>query len=207
VTERRPPFEKILVANRGEIALRVFRSCREHGIRTVAVYSDGDRHAAHVAGADEAVHIGPTPSAQSYLRADKIIAAAKQTGAQAIHPGYGFLSERSSFVAACDAAGITFIGPGAHAMEVMGDKVRARKAMQAAGVPLVPGREDLETVETALLAAREIGYPLMLRPRPAAAARACGSSTTTTSCVVGLQPRPARRPRRSATVGCSWSVR
>ncbi len=158
-----PPFSKILVANRGEIAIRVFRTCREHGIRTVAVYSDGDRDAVHVAAADEAVHIGPTPSAQSYLRADNIIAAAKQTGAQAIHPGYGFLSERSSFVAACEAAGLVFIGPGSHAMDVMGDKVRARKAMQEAGVPVVPGREDLATVDAALAAAREIGYPLMLK--------------------------------------------
>jgi len=163
VTDRRPPFAKILVANRGEIAIRVFRTCREHGIRTVAVYSDGDRHSPHVAAADEAVHIGPTPAAESYLRADKIIAAARQTGAEAIHPGYGFLSERSSFVAACEAAGVVFIGPGAHAMEVMGDKVRARKAMQAAGVPLVPGREDLDDVDAALAAAREIGYPLMLK--------------------------------------------
>jgi acetyl-CoA carboxylase biotin carboxylase subunit len=163
VTDRRPPFSKILVANRGEIAIRVFRTCRERGIRTVAVYSDGDRDAPHVAAADEAVHIGPTPAAESYLRADKIIAAAKQTGAEAIHPGYGFLSERSSFVAACEAAGVVFIGPGAHAMEVMGDKVRARKAMQAAGVPLVPGREDLTDVDAALVAAREIGYPLMLK--------------------------------------------
>ncbi|MFV8753315.1 acetyl-CoA carboxylase biotin carboxylase subunit [Nannocystaceae bacterium ST9] len=158
-----PPFSKILVSNRGEIAIRVFRTCREHGIRTVAVYSDGDRDAVHVAAADEAVHIGPTPSAQSYLRADKIIAAAQQTGAQAIHPGYGFLSERSAFVSACEAAGLVFIGPGAHAMEVMGDKVRARKAMQAAGVPVVPGRDDLATVDEALAAAREIGYPLMLK--------------------------------------------
>ncbi|KIG13554.1 Methylcrotonyl-CoA carboxylase biotin-containing subunit [Enhygromyxa salina] len=163
MSERKPPFGKILVANRGEIALRVFRTCREHGIRTVAVYSDGDRNAAHVAGADEAVHIGPTPSAQSYLVADKIIAAAKHTGADAIHPGYGFLSERASFVAACEAANIAFIGPGAHAMELMGDKVRARKAMLAAGVPLVPGREDLADVNAALGAAREIGYPLMLK--------------------------------------------
>ncbi|PRP99901.1 acetyl-CoA carboxylase biotin carboxylase subunit [Enhygromyxa salina] len=163
MSERKPPFGKILVANRGEIALRVFRTCREHGIRTVAVYSDGDRHAAHVAGADEAVHIGPTPSAQSYLRAENIIAAARQTGADAIHPGYGFLSERASFVAACEAANIVFIGPGAHAMELMGDKVRARKAMLAAGVPLVPGREDLVDVAAALGAAREIGYPLMLK--------------------------------------------
>ena len=163
VTDRRPPFAKLLVANRGEIAIRVIRSCREHGIRTVAVYSDGDRNSAHVAAADEAVHIGPTPSSESYLRADKIIAAAKQTGAEAIHPGYGFLSERSSFVEACAAAGIVFIGPGTHAMEVMGDKVRARKAMQAAGVPLVPGREDLADVDDALAAARDIGYPLMLK--------------------------------------------
>ncbi len=158
-----PPFSKILIANRGEIAIRVIRTCREHGIRTVAVYSDGDRDSVHVAAADEAVHIGPTPSAQSYLRADKIIAAAQQTGAQAIHPGYGFLSERSSFVTACEQAQLVFIGPGAHAMDVMGDKVRARKAMQLAGVPVVPGRDDLETVEAALLAARELGYPLMLK--------------------------------------------
>jgi acetyl-CoA carboxylase biotin carboxylase subunit len=163
VTDRRPPFSKILVANRGEIAIRVFRTCREHGIRTVAVFSDGDRHSPHVAAADEAVHIGPTPAAESYLRGEKIIAAAKQTGAEAIHPGYGFLSERSWFVAACEAAGIVFIGPGQHAMEVMGDKVRARKAMQAAGVPLVPGREDLEDVEAALAASRDLGYPLMLK--------------------------------------------
>ena len=163
MSETKPPFSKVLVANRGEIALRVFRSCREHGIRTVAVYSEGDRHAAHVAGADEAVHIGPTPSAQSYLRADKIIAAAKQAGADAIHPGYGFLSERASFVEACEAAGLVFIGPGTRAMEVMGDKVRARKAMQLAGVPLVPGREDLAGVDDALAAAIEIGYPLMLK--------------------------------------------
>jgi acetyl-CoA carboxylase biotin carboxylase subunit len=159
----KPPFSKILVSNRGEIAIRVFRTCREHGIRTVAVYSDGDRDALHVAAADEAVHIGPTPSAHSYLRADKIIAAAKQTGAQAIHPGYGFLSERSAFVAALEAAGLVFIGPGAHAMDVMGDKVRARKAMQAAGVPVVPGRNDIASIDEALAAAREIGYPLMLK--------------------------------------------
>jgi acetyl-CoA carboxylase biotin carboxylase subunit len=159
----KPPFSKILVANRGEIAIRVFRTCREHGIRTVAVYSDGDRDAVHVAAADEAVHIGPTPSAQSYLKADTIIAAAKQTGAEAIHPGYGFLSERASFVTACEQAGLVFIGPHPHAMNVMGDKVRARKAMQAAGVPVVPGRDDLASVAEALAAAREIGYPLMLK--------------------------------------------
>ena len=161
--EGQPPFSKLLVANRGEIAIRVFRTCREHGIRTVAVYSDGDSESPHVVAADEAVHIGPTPAAHSYLRADRIIAAAQATGADAIHPGYGFLSERASFVEACEAAGLCFIGPGTRAMEVMGDKVRARQAMQAAGVPLVPGREDLGGVEDALAAAREIGYPLMLK--------------------------------------------
>ncbi len=163
MSDAKPPFSKILVANRGEIAIRIFRTCREHGIRTVAVFSDGDRDAAHVAAADEAVHIGPTPSAQSYLRADKILAAAERTGADAIHPGYGFLSERASFVDACREAGVVFIGPGTEAMKVMGDKVRARKAMIAAGVPLVPGREDLADVDDALAAAVEIGYPIMLK--------------------------------------------
>lgn len=158
-----PPFEKLLVANRGEIAARVFRTCRAHGIRTVAVYSEGDRHALHVAEADEAICVGPTPSAQSYLAIDAIIDAAKRTGASAIHPGYGFLSEQARFVEACDAAGITFIGPSAAAMQVMGDKVRSRKAMLAAGVRVVPGREDVETAQDAVAAADEIGLPVMLK--------------------------------------------
>ncbi len=156
-------FQKVLVANRGEIAARVFRSCRAHGIATVAVYSDADAEALHVAAADEAVHIGPTPSAESYLRVDRIIEAAQRTGADAIHPGYGFLSERAELVEACEASGITFVGPSVHAMHVMGDKVRARRAMQEAGVPLVPGREDITDVEQALEAAKEIGYPLMIK--------------------------------------------
>jgi acetyl-CoA carboxylase biotin carboxylase subunit len=158
-----PPFRKILVANRGEIALRVFRTCAEHGIRTVAVYSDADREALHAVQADEAVHIGPAASAESYLRADKIIAAAKATGAEAIHPGYGFLSERAHFVEACQAAGLTFIGPDVRAMNVMGDKIGARKAMAAAGVPVVPGVNDLESIEQVEAAAREVGFPVMLK--------------------------------------------
>jgi acetyl-CoA carboxylase biotin carboxylase subunit len=157
------PFGKILVANRGEIACRVFRTCRSHGIATVAVYSDADALALHVQEADEAVHIGPTPSAESYLRIEKIIDAARRTGADAIHPGYGFLSERAPFVEACAEAGITFIGPGVNAMQTMGDKVRARRAMTEAGVPLVPGQEQLDDVDAALRAAKEIGYPLMLK--------------------------------------------
>ncbi|MCA9690943.1 MAG: acetyl-CoA carboxylase biotin carboxylase subunit, partial [Myxococcales bacterium] len=158
-----PLFDKLLVANRGEIALRVFRTCAEHGIRTVAVYSDADRDALHRVHADEAVHIGGAASSDSYLAVDKIIRAARETGAAAIHPGYGFLSERPVLVRACQEAGITFVGPDVHAMEVMGDKVRSRKAMAAAGVPVVPGREDLESVSDALTAAREIGFPVMLK--------------------------------------------
>ena len=158
-----PPFRKILVANRGEIALRVFRTCAEHGIRTVAVYSDADREALHAVQADEAVHIGPAPSADSYLRVDKILAAAKATGAEAIHPGYGFLSERAHFVEACQAAGLVFIGPDVRAMNVMGDKIGARKAMAAAGVPVVPGVNELESLDQVEAAAREIGFPVMLK--------------------------------------------
>ena len=163
MSDPKPPFSKILVANRGEIAARVFRTCRAHGIATVAVYSEGDRHALHVAEADEAICVGPTPSAQSYLVVENIIEAAKKTGAEAIHPGYGFLSEQARFVEACDAAGITFIGPPAEAMQVMGDKVRSRKAMLEAGVSVVPGREDIESPDDALAAADEIGMPLMLK--------------------------------------------
>ena len=158
-----PPFRKILVANRGEIALRVFRTCAERGIATVAVYSDADRDSLHTALADEAVHIGPTPSAESYLRVDRILAAAKATRAEAIHPGYGFLSERAYFVEACEKAGIVFIGPGAHAMNVMGDKAGSKVAMRAAGVPVVPGFDDVQGFAQAEAYAREIGFPVMLK--------------------------------------------
>ncbi|HRI06249.1 MAG TPA: acetyl-CoA carboxylase biotin carboxylase subunit [Nannocystaceae bacterium] len=159
----KPPFRKILVANRGEIALRVFRTCAEAGIATVAVYSDADRDALHVAHADEAVALGGQTAAESYLKVEKIIAAAKATGAEAIHPGYGFLSERAFFVDACDAAGIVFIGPPTRAMDVMGDKVRARKAMAEAGVPVVPGVNDLDSADAVIAAARQIGLPVMLK--------------------------------------------
>jgi acetyl-CoA carboxylase biotin carboxylase subunit len=157
------PFAKVLVANRGEIARRVFRTCREHEIATVAVYSDADRSALHVLDADEAVHIGGAAARDSYLSIERIIEAARATGAEAIHPGYGFLSERPALVDACAAAGITFIGPPARAMEVMGDKVAARQAMIAAGVPVVPGVEQLDSVADAEAAAAEIGFPVMLK--------------------------------------------
>jgi acetyl-CoA carboxylase biotin carboxylase subunit len=157
-------IEKVLVANRGEIALRVIRTCREMGIRAVAVYSDADRNALHVRAAYEAVRLGPAPVGESYLRADAILAAAKRTGADAIHPGYGFLSENADFVRAVEAAGLVFIGPSAEAIEAMGDKIAARKRMIAADVPVVPGTTEPATDAAALAAqAEEIGYPVMIK--------------------------------------------
>lgn len=159
-----PPFDKILVANRGEIAVRVMRSCRERGIKSVAVFSDADRNALHVRYANEAVHIGPSPSAQSYLIAERILQVAKDTGAQAIHPGYGFLSENADFARACTEAGLVFIGPSPEAIESMGHKTRARKIMEAAEVPVVPGTTSpIDSPEEALEIAKDIGFPVMLK--------------------------------------------
>ncbi len=155
---------KILVANRGEIAMRVMRSCKEMSIKTVAVYSEADRTSRHVFFADEAVCIGPAPSTESYLNVDKIIDAAKKTKADAIHPGYGFLSENAQFAKRCKEEGIKFIGAPYEAIESMGDKISARRIMKAAGVPVVPGNEDsLETVEDAKRTAEEIGLPVMIK--------------------------------------------
>ena len=158
-------FKRVLIANRGEIALRIQRTCRELGIETVAVYSDPDRNARHVREADFAVCIGPGPALESYLVIEKIIDAAKQTGAEAIHPGYGFLSENANFANACEAAGITFIGPPGSAMQAMGDKVSARELMEEAGVPIVPGANDIniDDLETASREGDRIGYPLMVK--------------------------------------------
>ncbi len=157
-------FKKILIANRGEIACRVIRACREMKIATVAVYSDADRDALHVRMADEAFHIGPPPSAESYLRWDKIIDVARTAVAEAIHPGYGFLSENAEFVREVTKAGITFIGPPPEAMESMGGKMSARKIAIAAGVPVVPGTTDpLASYEEALDVAASFGYPVMLK--------------------------------------------
>ena len=157
-------FKKILIANRGEIACRVIRACREMDISTVAVYSDADKDALHVRMADEAFHIGPAPSSESYLRGDKIIEVAKQAGAEAIHPGYGFLSENAQFVRDVTAAGITFIGPPPEAMESMGGKISARKIAIEAGVPVVPGTtEPLASFADAKTVAGEMGYPVMLK--------------------------------------------
>ncbi|MEI7676043.1 MAG: acetyl-CoA carboxylase biotin carboxylase subunit [Bacteroidales bacterium] len=157
-------IKKVLIANRGEIAIRVMRSCKEMGIKTVAVYSEADRTSGHVFYADEACCIGPAPSKESYLVIDNIIAAAKQYGADAIHPGYGFLSESAAFVRRCKEEGIIFIGPSAEAMISMGDKISARETMIAAGVPVVPGSQDnLETIEQMKAMVKTIGLPVMLK--------------------------------------------
>src|SRR5688572_10027379 len=157
-------FGKILIANRGEIACRVIRACNELGIGTVAVYSDADRNALHVRMADEAFYIGPAPSSESYLRGDKIIEVGRTSGANAIHPGYGFLSENASFVREVTAAGIIFIGPPPEAMEAMGGKISARRIAIEAGVPVVPGTtEPLASFEDAETTANDIGYPIMLK--------------------------------------------
>ncbi len=157
-------FKRILIANRGEIAVRVIRACRELGIEAVAVYSEADRSALHVREADLAVPIGPAPAAESYLRIDRIIDAAKRTGAEAIHPGYGFLAENAEFARAAARAGVKFIGPSPEAIEKMGDKVEARKLMQAAGVPVTPGSPDtLESEEEVRAYVKKLGLPVLLK--------------------------------------------
>ncbi len=156
-------FKKVLVANRGEIAVRIIRACRELGIATVAVFSEVDRTALHVRYADEAYFIGPPPARESYLRIDKILDVARRSGADAIHPGYGFLAERPDFAEACAEAGIVFIGPPASAIGLMGDKVVARKTVQAAGVPIVPGTEEDLRDDEVERAAAFVGFPLLIK--------------------------------------------
>ena len=157
-------MKKVLIANRGEIALRVIRTCHEMGLQTVAVYSTADRDALHVRFADEAVCIGPPPSSQSYLRPDRLIAAAEVTGADAIHPGYGFLAENADFSAICADHDIKFIGPSPGTITLMGDKSQAKETMRTAGVPVVPGSDGvLESAEDGMRLAAEIGYPVMIK--------------------------------------------
>jgi acetyl-CoA carboxylase biotin carboxylase subunit len=157
-------FKKILIANRGEIALRVIRACRELGIQTVAVYSEADRESLHVRFADDDVCIGPAPARESYLNIPRIIAAAEIAGADAIHPGYGFLAENAEFAETCVASNINFIGPTAEQIRVMGDKAAARRAMQGVGVPIIPGTEGgVEDPEEALVFARKIGFPVIIK--------------------------------------------
>ncbi|MBN1630579.1 MAG: acetyl-CoA carboxylase biotin carboxylase subunit, partial [Thermoleophilia bacterium] len=158
-------IHKILIANRGEIAVRVIRACRESGVQSVAVFSEADREALYTKLADEAVLIGPAPASQSYLDIEKIISTAEQCGANAIHPGYGFLAENPSFAAACESRGIKFIGPSSRVLALMGDKAAARREMIAAGVPVVPGSSEcVSDPENARPVAREIGYPVIIKP-------------------------------------------
>ncbi len=157
-------FEKILIANRGEIAVRIIRSARELGIATVAVYSEADKEALHTMLADEAVCIGPARSTDSYLNMQAVISAAVVTGAQAIHPGFGFLSENSKFATLCEEVGIKFIGPSGTVMDTMGDKINARAEMVKAQVPVIPGSDgEVLTSQEALEIAEKIGYPVMLK--------------------------------------------
>ncbi len=157
-------FSKLLIANRGEIACRIMKTAQRLGIKTVAVYSDADRDALHVDMADEAVHIGPAPAAQSYLVIDKIVAAAKETGAEAIHPGYGFLSENTNFAKALEQAGIVFVGPNPKAIEAMGDKIQSKKLASKAKVSTVPGHLGvIQDAKEATKIAEEIGFPVMIK--------------------------------------------
>ena len=157
-------FQKILIANRGEIAVRIIRACREMGIKTVAVYSEADRDALHAQLADEAVCIGPAAASESYLNMERILSATIATKAEAIHPGFGFLSENSKFVEMCEKCNVTFIGPSAAVINKMGNKSEARRTMMEAGVPVVPGtKEPVYTVEEALTEAEKIGFPIMIK--------------------------------------------
>src|SRR6185312_8932745 len=157
-------FKKILIANRGEIACRVIRTARRMGIKTVAVYSDADADALHRREADESVHIGPPPAAESYLKIDRIVEACRATGADAVHPGYGFLSEKSAFAEALAQAGIAFIGPDTRAIAAMGDKIESKKLAREAGVSTVPGYLDvIPNADAAVKIAREVGYPVMIK--------------------------------------------
>jgi acetyl-CoA carboxylase, biotin carboxylase subunit len=156
-------FRKILIANRGEIALRVIRACREMGIRTVAVFSEADRESLHVRFADEDVCIGPPPARESYLNIPRIIAAAEITGADAVHPGYGFLAENAEFSEICEKSDLTFIGPTPEQIRVMGDKAAARRTMREVGVPIVPGTDAIDDAEEGLAAAEEIGFPVLIK--------------------------------------------
>ncbi|HEV8028830.1 MAG TPA: biotin carboxylase N-terminal domain-containing protein, partial [Stellaceae bacterium] len=157
-------FDKLLIANRGEIAVRIIRAARELGLKTVAVFSEADRESLAVRLADEAVAIGPAPASKSYLNVAAIIAAARQSGAGAIHPGYGFLAENARFAEAVEGAGLAFVGPAPKTIRMMGDKAAARAAAQRAGVPIVPGSAgEVQGLDAAREAARDIGYPVMIK--------------------------------------------
>ena len=197
-------FRKILIANRGEIACRIIKTARRLGIATVAVYSDADADALHVEMADEAVHIGPPPAAQSYLLIEKIIDACKRTGAEAVHPGYGFLSERAAFATALADANIVFIGPNPRAIEAMGDKIESKKFASKANVSVVPGylgviKDGAEAVRIA----DEIGYPVMLKASAGGGGKGMRVAYRPTKWSRVLRARVRKPRRRLATTACS----
>ncbi|GAA3176221.1 MULTISPECIES: biotin carboxylase N-terminal domain-containing protein [Streptomyces] len=190
-------FDTVLVANRGEIAVRVIRTLRALGIRSVAVFSDADAGARHVREADTAVRIGPAPAAESYLSAERLLAAAARTGAQAVHPGYGFLAENAAFAAACADAGLVFLGPPAAAIELMGDKIRAKETVRAAGVPVVPGSSGSGLSDAELAAAaREIGMPVLLKPSAGGGGK--GMRLVRDAALLGEEIAAARREARGS---------
>lgn len=190
-------FDTVLVANRGEIAVRIIRTLRALGVRSVAVYSDADAGARHVRAADVSVHIGPTAATESYLSVHRILDAARRTGAQAVHPGYGFLAENAGFARACADAGLVFVGPPVAAIEAMGDKIRAKQTVTAAGVPVVPGRSEpgLSDEDLAVVAA-EVGYPVLIKPSAGGGGK--GMRLVGDASTLAAHLRSARREARGA---------
>ena len=192
-------FKKILIANRGEIAVRVAKACREMGISSVAVYSEADRSSLHVQLADEAVFIGPAPAVDSYLAMERIVRAAQEVGAEAIHPGYGFLAENADFARLCEKEGVVFIGPNSAALELVGDKVRARQTMEKAGIPITPGLKTIPKDQAEFnRAARTLGYPVIVKASAGAAGKGCASSTRKKTSAPPSKPDGARPSRPSA---------
>lgn len=190
-------FDKILIANRGEIALRVIRACREMGIKSVAVHSTADADAMHVRMADESVCIGPPSGAQSYLSIPAIISACEITGAQAVHPGYGFLSENANFVQIIEDHGLTFIGPSAQDIRTMGDKITAKDTAQKLGIPVVPGSEGgVPTVESARKAAADMGYPVIIKATAGGGGR--GMKVATSAADIDVAFSTARSEAKAA---------
>ena len=199
-------FDKLLVANRGEIAVRIIRAAKEMNLRTVTVFSEADKDSLAVRYADEAICIGPAPAAKSYLNIDAIIAAARQTSAGAIHPGYGFLAENARFAEAVTAAGLVFVGPTADTIRMMGDKAAARIAAQAANVPIVPGSEgEIGDEAHALDAARAIGFPVMLKASAGGGGRGIRVATDEEVSSTTFTPRRPKPWPLSATARFTWS--
>ena len=199
-------FHTVLVANRGEIAVRVIRTLKAMGIRSVAVYSDADTNARHVAEADVAIAIGPAAARDSYLSVAAIVDAAVRTGAEAMHPGYGFLSENADFAAALEKAGIAFIGPPVGAIQTMGDKITAKGTVSAFGVPVVPGiaRPGLSDKDL-IAAAEDVGYPVLVKPSAGGGGKGMRMVDSRPTCRPRWSALAASRPPHSVTTRCSWS--